>query len=76
MEEKAFLKLLEENLKAEGLPVLENLAEKVYGAFSKTATMYAESHSNALVKALVPAAVKALDGVAIPAIDKIDGQPG
>lgn len=76
MEEMNFMDQLKKNLAAEGLPMLEQLAEKVYGAVTKTALEYAAAQPNLIVKAMVPPAVKALDGIALPAIDKIDGQPG
>lgn len=71
-----FLQLLEQKLKAKGMPVVENLAEQVYAAVKEAGLEAAAQSGNPLVIALVPVGIQALDGLATSAIDKIDGQPG
>lgn len=70
MDSKVFLKMLEENAKAQGLPVLENLAEKLLEAVVKSMNDYAPQ-ATGLVKLALPLAAQTLQSVGKPAIDKI-----
>lgn len=73
---KEYLASLEAELKAQGLPMVEALAEKVYASVRKVDLAAAAASGNPLIMAIVPVAHQALDSIALPAIDKIDGQPG
>ena len=69
-----FLKQLGEKLKAAGLPLAEHDAEVLYKVFSDHVKGF--KYDNDLAKAIAPAAMIALDVLALAQIDKIDGQPG
>lgn len=71
-----FFDILKEKLKAKGMQQVEELAEVVYECVKETALEVAAASSNNIVRALVPPAVMALDGVAKDVVDKIDGQEG
>lgn len=73
---KAFDKdaLLEE-MKNQGLPLLEDGAEKVYTAFTNWLRQSA-SIQGGLVGSILPAALDAVDGYMTAKIDQIDGQEG
>lgn len=74
--EKAFdVKALGEELKAQGLPLLEDGAEKVYAALGKWLRDSAVIQGG-LVGSVLPAALDAVDGYVKAQIDKIDGQVG
>jgi predicted Fe-Mo cluster-binding NifX family protein len=69
------LKVLEEKLKAKGLPAAESLAEKAAEAVFEWSKESVAAHENALVKALAAPAIAALEEVVKEAINKIDGDP-
>ena len=68
------LKELGEKLKAKGLPVLEDTAEKVYEAVKEWVQESAVVSENKIDDVAVPLAFPILDKVVEPAIDSIDGQ--
>lgn len=75
--EKAFdTKVLVEKLKAQGLPVLEDTVEKVVLTTLEWVKESAAMHENAIVKAVVPAAVETVKPMILAQVDKIDGQAG
>lgn len=75
--EKAFeLKALEEKLKAQGLPVLEDTVEAVVKSVFEWTEESLMIHENALVKAIGVPAVSILKPLALNAVDKIDGKVG
>lgn len=75
--EKAFDKdALVAALKAEGLPEVEDLAEKCYRAMSKWLKASADLHENAFVRSGLHGLVGALDPIMLEKIDKIDGIDG
>ena len=67
---------LVEKLKAQGLPVAEDLAERISKTVFAWVTESAIIHPNPIVKALVPAVVATVEPLLQTQIDKIDGQPG
>ena len=67
---------LVEKLKAQGLPVAEDLAERISKTVFAWVTESAIIHPNPIVKALVPAVVATVEPLLQAQIDKIDGQPG
>jgi CO dehydrogenase/acetyl-CoA synthase beta subunit len=72
--EKAYdLKDLAEKLKAKGLPVLEDTAEKVYEAVKEWAQESAVVSENKVDDMVMPLAFPMLDKVVVPALNKIDG---
>lgn len=74
--EKAFdLKELGEEMKAQGLPLLENGAEKAYAALNAWLKKSAAIQGG-LVGSILPAALDAVDGFVKQNIDKIDGVEG
>jgi len=74
--EKAFdVKALGEELKNQGLPLLEDGAEKVYAAV-KNWLVASAAIQGGLVGGILPAALDAVDGYVKTQIDKIDGQEG
>lgn len=74
--EKAFdVKALGEELKAQGLPLLEDGAEKVYAAVNKWLKDSAAIQGG-LVGSILPAALDAVDGFVKGKIDQIDGVEG
>ena len=74
--EKAFdTKALGEELKAQGLPLLEDAAEKVFAAVDSWLRKSAEIQGG-LVGSILPAALDAVSGYIAEKIDKIDGQEG
>lgn len=74
--EKAFdTKALGEELKAQGLPLLEDAAEKVFAAVDSWLRKSAEIKGG-LVGSILPAALDAVSGYVAEKIDKIDGQEG
>lgn len=74
--EKAFdVKALGEELKAQGLPLLEDGAEKVYAAVNKWLKDSAAIQGG-LVGSILPAALDAVDAFVKGKIDQIDGVEG
>jgi hypothetical protein len=74
--EKAFdLKALAAELEAQGLPLLEDGAEKAYAALKTWLKKSAEIQGG-LVGGILPAALDAIDGFVTSNIDKIDGAEG
>lgn len=74
--EKAFdIAALGEELKAQGLPLLEDGAEKVYAAV-KNWLVASAAIQGGLVGSILPAALDAVDNYAKAKIDQIDGQVG
>lgn len=74
--EKAYdLKALGEKLKAQGLPVLEDTAEKVYKATKEWAQESAIISKNKIDDVVAPF-YDQLDKLVLPQIDKIDGVEG
>jgi len=74
--EKAFdVAALGEELKAQGLPLLEDGAEKVYAAVVVWLKKSAEIQGG-LVGSILPAALDAVDGYVKAKIDEIDGNVG
>lgn len=74
---KAFdTQVLTERLKAQGLPVLEDTAEKVVIVLLDWVKESALLHENLIVKAVVPAAIDTVKPLALTQVDKIDGQVG
>ena len=72
--EKAFdVKALGEELKAQGLPLLEDGAEKVYAAV-KIWLVASAAIQGGLVGSILPAALDAIDGYVTSKIDEIDGE--
>ena len=72
--EKAFdIKALGEELKAQGLPLLEDGAEKAYAALN-TWLKKSAAIQGGLVGSILPAALDAVDGYIKAQIDKIDGE--
>ena len=67
---------LVEKLKAQGLPVAEDLAERISKTVFAWITESAIIHPNPVVKALVPAVVATVEPLLQAQIDKVDGQPG
>ena len=67
---------LVEKLKAQGLPVAEDLAERISKTVFAWVTESAIIHPNPIVKALVPAVVATVEPLLQTQINKIDGQPG
>lgn len=67
---------LVEKLKAIGLPMAEDAAEKLAGVVFAWTKESLEIHPNVLVKSLGLPAVAVLEPLAMGAIDRIDGQPG
>ena len=77
MMEKPFdTKDLVEKLKAQGLPVAEDLAERISKTVFAWVTESAIIHPNPIVKALVPAVVATVEPLLQAQIDKVDGLPG
>lgn len=75
--EKAYdLKDLEKKLLAQGLPMVENLAEKAYVAVKEWIQESAPISENKIDDIVVPLAFPVLDKVVEPALDKIDGIEG
>lgn len=73
--EKAWdLKALEAELKAQGLPVLESAAERIYAAVSKWVKESATLSGG--VYLVVPPIMLAVDSMVAEQLNKIDGQPG
>lgn len=70
------LKELEKKLVAQGLPVIEGLAEKTYAAVKEWVEESAPISENKVDDVVVPLAFPVLDKVVLPAIDKIDGEEG
>lgn len=66
------LKALGEKLKAQGLPVLEDTAEKVYKATKEWAKESAVISENKIDDVVAPF-YDHLDPLVLPQIDKIDG---
>ena len=75
MTEAFDMKALGEELKAQGLPLLEDGAEKVYAAVT-TWLRNSAVIQGGLVGSILPAALDAVDGFAKAQIDKIDGEVG
>lgn len=74
--EKAFdVAALGVELKAQGLPLLEDGAEKVYVAVVKWLKDSAAIQGG-LVGSILPAALDAVDSYVVSKIDEIDGQVG
>lgn len=74
--EKAFdVKALGEELKAQGLPLLEDGAEKAYAAVNAWLKKSAAIQGG-LVGSILPAALDAVDGFVKGKIDQIDGVEG
>jgi hypothetical protein len=71
-----YLKALEGKLVAQGLPMVEALAEKVYAAVRETDLEAAAASSNPLVQMIVPVAQKAMDGIVGPVLNKISTTDG
>ena len=67
---------LVEKLKAQGLPVAEDLAERISKTVFAWVTESAIIHPNPIVKALVPAVVATVEPLLQAQIDKVDGLPG
>lgn len=76
MEKPFDFKNLQDRLQAQGLPLVENLAELVAKEVFDWAQDSCMSHPNGLVKSLGTAAVATLRPLALEQIDKIDGQEG
>ena len=75
--EKAYdLKVLEKKLLAQGLPLVENLAEKAYAAVKEWIVESAPVSETKIDDIVVPLAFPVIDAVVIPAINKIDGIEG
>lgn len=74
MEKPWDFKALGEELKKQGLPMLEDGAEKAYAAFSKWIKDSATLAGGMYL--VIPPIMVAVDGVAKEQLDKIDGQPG
>lgn len=75
--EKPFDKAaLAEKLKAQGLPLAEDLAEKLALCFFEWTEESLAIHPNPIVKTIGQGAVAALKPLALQEIDKIDGLPG
>lgn len=74
--EKAFdLKDLQTKLVAAGLPEVEDLAEKVYGAVKAWVKESGVITESPLIK-MAAGFVDTLDGVVVPILNKIDGKEG
>lgn len=74
--EKAYdLKVLQEKLKAKGLPEVELLAEKSYEAIKEWFTESAIVSETKIDDVFVPF-MAFVDGVVKPQLDKIDGKQG
>jgi hypothetical protein len=74
--EKAYdVKALAEKLKEKGLPEVENMAVLAYQAIKEWAVESAALSENKIDDVLMPA-LSFLDGMILPAIDKIDGKEG
>jgi hypothetical protein len=71
-----YVKALEAKLVAQGLPMVESLAEKVYAAVRETDLEAAAASGNPLIQMIVPVAQKALDGVVGPILNKISTTDG
>lgn len=71
-----FFEVLKKKLEAQGLPLVEQLAEKVWIAVKETALEVSAASPNNLVRAVVPGAVQAIDGMVNDLVNKIDGQEG
>lgn len=67
---------LTEKLKAQGLPLVEDLASKVFDSVSAWLKESAAIHDSAVVKALVPALMDVVNPLVKAQIDKIDGVVG
>jgi len=67
-------KALTDKLVAQGLPVVEDLAEKAATAVFEWTEESILAHPNALVKAIGIPAVQILKPLAFKAIDQIDGK--
>lgn len=63
-------------MKAQGLPVLEEAVEKALVAFLSWLKKSGEIHENPYVKALVPSAVDIAQPLVLGQADKIDGVIG
>lgn len=68
-------KALENALKAEGLPVLEETVEKIVKVVFDWTKSSLKIHPNPYLKFAVPV-VEAVEPLALGQIDKIDGLPG
>lgn len=74
--EKAYdFKALGKELEAQGLPLLEDGAEKTYAALTIWLRKSAELQGG-LLGSILPKALDAVDGFVKAQIDKIDGQVG
>lgn len=71
-----YLKALEGKLVAQGLPMVEQLAEKVYAAVRETDLEAAAASGNPLIQMIVPVAQKAMDGIVGPVLNKISTTDG
>jgi hypothetical protein len=67
------LQALGEKLKAQGLPMLEDGAEKAYAAM-KEWLQESSAATSSPVDDMVVSLLPALDKVVVPALEKIDGQ--
>ena len=70
------LEVLKEKLLAQGLPMVENLAEKAYAAVKEWIMESAPVSENKIDDIVAPLAFPVLDKVVEPAMDKIDGIEG
>lgn len=68
-------KLLVEKLKAQGLPVVEDMAEKAYGAVKEWVRESAVISENKYDDLGIPF-LNYVDQIVMPQIDKIDGKEG
>jgi hypothetical protein len=74
--EKAYdLKVLEEKLKAKGLPEVEKLAEKAYEAVKEWFVESAAISAGKIDDLAIPF-MGIVDGIVKPQLDKIDGVEG
>lgn len=69
------VKDLAEKLKQKGMPEIEDMAVIAYQAIKEWAIESAALSENKIDDVLMPA-LTFLDGMILPAIDKIDGQEG
>lgn len=75
MDQAYDLKDLEQKLKDAGLPEVEQLAEKSYGAVKEWLKESAKVSANPFDNMVMPF-VDQLDSIILPQLDKIDGKEG